>query len=356
MNNAVEPVKHPLVVLKERLDARTDVLRATLGNIDPERFKHAVILSARINPAIAACDFGSVWLACMRACRDGLLPDGVQGAIVPYRDQAQWIPMVRGLLDRIWKSGLFLEVHADVVRQGEPFEYFLTQNGPQFRHVPGESDGPITKAYATARSKDGGFFVAVLPLSEINKIKKMSKTTREDAPWKMWESEMMKKTAVRRLSKLLPGNIEMPPEDDDENEQPPEPTAAPKASRPSDPAAVLAAFAGTSPATETPSGAGDGGGREAVTLEATGSRVAESVAELHAVDPASIEATSKAEQDKRDAYQRGLDAKAKGTRSSACPGEYRGTPLADHWLAGWHGERFVDARETAEQRDLDLKG
>jgi hypothetical protein len=152
----------------------------------------------------------------MRACRDQLLPDGREGAIVPFKSTATWIPMYQGLLKRFRQSGQCRWIGGEVVRKGETFEYFIDQTGPHFRHVPGEdTKADIVKVWAGAVTKDDAFYIAILSREEIDKIKAMSRASREDAPWRMWETEMMKKTALRRLAKLLPAGRDFVSEEDD---------------------------------------------------------------------------------------------------------------------------------------------
>src|SRR5262245_21857456 len=213
--------KPPLVVLRERLEARRGELKAALVDIPPEQFIRAVITAATINPEIQACSWQSVWLACMQACRDGLLPDGVEGAIVPYKGRAGWIPMYQGLLRRFRRSGQFKWITANVVRSGEEFERWIDESGEHFKHVPGDNiAAAIERIYAMATTKVGGLFVAVLPIAEANKIRNMSRASREDSPWKMWPEEMYKKTALRRLSKMLPSARDLIGDEDDELEAP----------------------------------------------------------------------------------------------------------------------------------------
>jgi phage RecT family recombinase len=203
--NVVPHNKPPIVVMRERLMERKDELRNALTDIDPDHFIRVLITAAQINPELQACSFQSLWLAIMRACRDNLLPDSREGVIVAFKSTAQWIPMYQGLLKRFRQSGQCKWITADVVRKGERFEHFVDQYGEHFYHQPeGDDAAPIEKVYAAATTKDGGFYCAVLSITEINKIKAISKTTREDSPWKMWPNEMMKKTALRRLSKALP--------------------------------------------------------------------------------------------------------------------------------------------------------
>jgi phage RecT family recombinase len=208
--------KPPIVALRERLlDRRSELRSALPSDIDPDHFIRAVTTAAQINPDLQACSFSSLWLACMRACRDGLLPDGVQGAIVPFKSSCSWIPMYQGLLKKFRQSGQCKWITAQIVRNGEEFVHHIDEGGEKFRHVPGDDDTlPIEKVYAAALTKDGAFYITVLSMNEIKKIQNLSKASREDAPWKVWPTEMMKKTALRRLAKLLPSGRDILDDDD----------------------------------------------------------------------------------------------------------------------------------------------
>ena len=139
-------------MLREKLQERRPELQAALTDIDPDHFIRALITAAQINPELQACSFQSLWLACMRACRDNLLPDGREGAIAPFKSNAQWIPMYQGLLKKFRASGQCKWITSNVVRQGEEFSHWIDQDGEHFRHVPGVSDGvaPVELVYAAA--------------------------------------------------------------------------------------------------------------------------------------------------------------------------------------------------------------
>jgi len=346
-NAPIAVQKHPIVILRERLEARTGELQAALAEIPPQRFIRAVVTAAQINPDILACTWNSVWLACMKACRDGLLPDGVEGAIVAYGDKANWIPMYRGLLRKFQESGSFKWVSADVVREGEVFEYWISTEGPHFKHIPdGLELAPIVKVYAIATTLQGGVFVAVLSMSEIDKIKKMSRAKREDAPWRMWESEMMKKTALRRLAKMLPSGRIADEDDDDDHDEVREDTSSPRAAAPTTPrergaAAALDLFAGSSGSSESvQSAALSSPDAAADPEEGDGSQPQHESAV--ADDPAAVASNSAAVVDSTGiAYLRGKEAKAAGHARKSLPGEYRSAARdreAEAWLAGYDGK------------------
>jgi recombination protein RecT len=319
--------KPPIVVLRERLEQRKNEIKNALpSDIQPDVFIRALMTSAQINPDIQACSWQSLWTACLRACRDGLLPDGVEGAIVPFKGTATWIPMYAGLLRRFRKSGQFKWVTAGIVRQGEVFEHWITNTGEHFRHVPGDDNqlAPITKIYALATTKDGGEFVAVLSIAEANKIKNMSRATREDSPWKQWPEEMYKKTAIRRLSKVLPSARDIVGEED-LPEVPLERIAAPEGQRFGSTEALQ------SPTDARPATAPDAGDDPQESPEG------EPGVDSYSEPPA---ATSSTDVAVTDAYERGKDAKARGHQARALPPEYRETTRTREalaWQAGHAG-------------------
>ena len=335
----------PMVVLRERLQVREAELRAALTDITPEQFIRAVMTSAAINPDILACSWPSVWTACMRACRDGLLPDGVDGAIVAYgknNPNAQWIPMYQGLLRRFRRSGQFKWVTANVVRQGEEFTHYIDQDGEHFKHVPsGDTSAPVVKVYALATTKDGGVFVAVMSKAEVDKIKNLSRATRDDAPWKMWEAEMQKKTVLRRLCKYLPSARDLMPEDDDD----PEFVLPPQAVNVIGKTTSLAAKSVTPTAASEANGGAQDQADEAPSKDTTSavdddSAATDALVNEHLGDVREgLPGTGAMAL--VEAYHRGKDAKAKGHQSKAVPPEYREpnrTREALAWQAGHSGQ------------------
>jgi recombination protein RecT len=333
--------KPPIVIMRERLEARKGELKAALTDVTPEQFIRAVITSATINPEIQACTWQSVWIACMQACRDNLLPDGVEGAIVPFKSKAQWLPMYQGLLRRFRRSGQFKSIVANVVRDGEQWMEWYDETGPHFRHVPGDSfETPIVRVYASATTKDGGFFLASLPIAEANKIRNMSRASRDDSPWKQWPEEMYKKTALRRLSKVLPsgrdiiGDEEVP-----EFEAPVAASPTPIARAPGA-AAALEQFAASSPTvSDTPVV------REEEEQGATDAASARRIADER--DPAPAD-DHYAHFQHVAAYKRGQEAKAAGHLRKAIPPEFRepnATRLALAWEAGWSGQPMPEFTE-----------
>ena len=258
-DTAVATTNKPLIVImRERFESRKGELKHALPpDVSPDAFIRAFMTSAQLNPELQACTWQSLWDAALRACRDGLLPDGVEAAVVPFKSKAQYIRMYGGVLRQFRRSGQFKWLKTDVVREGETFEHWVTNAGEHFLHVPGDDFlAPIIKAYALATTKDGGEFCAVMSRAEIDKHRSYSRAQRDDAPWKVWFEAMAQKTAILKLAKVLPNARDLMGEEDD----PPEIEAPPTAPQPSIPgsspgtrapgaAAALDTFAASSPAT-----------------------------------------------------------------------------------------------------------
>jgi recombination protein RecT len=202
----------PIVAFREFLENRVGQIRSALpAHISPERFIRVVLTAAAVDPEIIACNRQSLWNACLRACNDGLLPDGIEGAIVAYKGKAQWLPMYQGLLKKFRNSGEFKWIASGIVYDGEEYDHYIDETGEHFRHRPGDNlEGrKIRRVYAIATTKNGGSFIADMPLAEVDRRRAMSRASRDDAPWKQWPEEMMKKTALRALSKLLPKSSDL---------------------------------------------------------------------------------------------------------------------------------------------------
>src|SRR4029079_8829555 len=110
------------------------------------------------------------------------------------------MPMIGGLLTRFRNSGQFKAVTANVVREGEPFKYWIDENGEHLMHEPGDGTGQTVKAYAMAATKDGGTMVKVMTRDEIEKRRNVSRS--KDGPmWRDWYDEAAMKTVLRNLHK-----------------------------------------------------------------------------------------------------------------------------------------------------------
>jgi phage RecT family recombinase len=322
---ATRDERPPQVVLRDFLQARRGEIDKMLPNdISADVFIRAFMTGVALNPEILACSKQSIWNALLRACRDGLLPDGRDAAVVSFKGTAQYLPMYQGMLRNFRRSGQFLSVSAHIVRQGEQFDHFIDQDGEHLYHRPGDDEkAPITRAYARAKTKDGGIFIAVLSKAEVDKARTMSRTTRPDSPWNQWYEEMAKKTALRRLSKYLPSARDLLPDEDE-----PEVDNVPLS--PQLPAEQQASAPTVSAEAARESGGEQGESSLAATETESAARTSSAVVQT--------ETPPAAAGDLAKAYERGKQAKAAGHQRKASPPEYRDPTHTRHllcWTAGF---------------------
>jgi len=146
----------------------------------------------------------------MASAQMGLEPDGIHAALVPYGRECTLVPMFQGLLTLAWRSGLVKSIEVEVVREKDYFEY---QRGTEavIRHVPHwptKEAGEPRATYAIAHMTNGGTVMTVMDMDQIDDVRpKHGRKTPWDDPKTL--PEMLKKSALRRLCKLLPKSAEL---------------------------------------------------------------------------------------------------------------------------------------------------
>jgi recombination protein RecT len=205
-NELVKKFETQLVELEPRW-------RPTLPeNVDPSRFRAAVVTAVMKNPELLQADRTSLMMACMQSANSGILPDGREGAIVVFKDwktkkkMAQWLPMTSGVVRRLRELGDLTSISAYCVYKGDTFEVMLGDD-PKIIHKPdptGSRDGDdIIAAYAIFRNGDEVIHREVMTREEIDQTRGVSRA--KDGPaWKQWLGEMARKTVIRRGSKSIP--------------------------------------------------------------------------------------------------------------------------------------------------------
>lgn len=189
---------------------------ATWQNLLPEGLRAAwfvgeVRVAVARTPKLVQCDPVSVFDALTTCAQLGLSPSGRLGSayLIPFGEKCQLVIGYRGYVDLAFRSGDVSAFHAVVVHAKDEFHY---EEGllPSIKHVPTEEDepGPLRAVYAMARMKDGSAGFCVMLRREVLPIRNAALAKKRQGalptPWETAEAEMWKKTAVRRLIKLLP--------------------------------------------------------------------------------------------------------------------------------------------------------
>ena len=186
-------------------------LESVLPNhMDSKRFCRMAINCIMKNPELGKCDPQSFVMSVINCGEMGLEPSLGQAALVPYQGQVQAQPMYQGLVELARRSGEISSINAEVVYDTDDFEYEMGLE-PKLKHIPNpDKQGEMKYAYAVAVLKDGTKQFVVLTKADIEKVKGSSKAAKsKHSPWNSWEPEMWKKTAIKRLCKMLPKSSEL---------------------------------------------------------------------------------------------------------------------------------------------------
>lgn len=226
MSNQLAPVD----AVRNQLTAMQPQFAAALPkHVSPERFVRVVMTAVQMTPALLNADRRTLFASAMKASQMGLLPDGREGAIVTFKDQAQFMPMVAGIMKMVRNSGEISTWSVQAVYENDNFDFCLGDD-EHITHKPALTGrGKIIAVYSIVSMKDGEKSREVMSVEDVNAIRARSRSGNS-GPWVSDFAEMAKKTVVRRHAKRLPMSTDLDDvlRSDDELFQPPEqPEAAP---------------------------------------------------------------------------------------------------------------------------------
>jgi len=187
------------------VDLKPAIATALPKHIDPERMNRVFLTCLRTTPGLNQCTLPSFLGSVLQLAQLGLDPSsGLDHAhLIPRKmkgvNTCTVIIGYKGLIHLAHQTGIISNVYAEVVREGDKFEYELGLH-PDVRHIPlGEEDAPMTHAYAVAELKDGNKAFRVLTRGQVLKRRGGAK-----GPWETHEDAMWQKSALRALFKYLP--------------------------------------------------------------------------------------------------------------------------------------------------------
>jgi len=200
--------KKPLTIASMLVspDFKKEIKNALPKHLTADRLARIALTEVRKNPKLTSCTLESFASSVLTASQMGLELGGAfgQGYLIPYGKECQLILGYRGMIELAHRSGKIKNLHADVVYSNDFFD-FEYGSDPFLKHKPNihKDKGDITHFYACASIVGGGFQYVVLSKPEVDKIKQSSHI------WNNHYNEMGKKTAIRRLFKLLPVSAEI---------------------------------------------------------------------------------------------------------------------------------------------------
>lgn len=173
-------------------------------------FQTRMKLIQRLNPKLAEVSPESLFTAMMACVHLRLMPNTTEqlAHIIPYGKEAQFQIGYKGMAELAYRTGNVVKIDQEVVFKGDEFDWSLGLDR-KLVHKPDPSADRtkyenVIAAYSTVKLTNGEILFEVVTKAELDKIKNSAKASGPGTPWATWPAEMAKKTATRRLAKLLP--------------------------------------------------------------------------------------------------------------------------------------------------------
>jgi len=191
---------------------RGELKKALPPHVDVERFERYTMTAIQADPKLLQCDRRTLFQAITQCASDGLVPDGREATLTRFwsrrqgKHQAQYMPMVSGLIKLARQSGEVAHMTASVVYEGDSFRYWVDEQGEHLHHEPAffNQPGQTRGVYAMARTTSGELYVILMRVDEVEQVRRASNAP-DSGPWASWWGQMAQKTALRRLcDKRLP--------------------------------------------------------------------------------------------------------------------------------------------------------
>jgi recombination protein RecT len=226
MSTEIATNKKPSIKDHLNSDAfKQEVARVLPKHITPDRMVRTGLTAMIRTPELVKCTPESFLQCMMQLSQWGLEPDGRHAHLIPYGTTCTLVLDYKGIVDLVLRSGSVRTIHADVVYEGDLFEYSLgevKQHTPHFLRTDEakpQSAGKVIAAYCHVTFLDGVTKSEVMSTEEIEKVRRSSRAG-QSGPWKDWWSEMAKKSVFKRASKWLKLSAEVRDAFDRDHDQP----------------------------------------------------------------------------------------------------------------------------------------
>lgn len=216
---AVAPASKLLAVW-DRPDTQEKIRALLPPTMSFDRFSRLTVSLLNRNPQLAEAARGDPvsFFMCLNDCAlIGVYPDPVTGKayLIPRwnsKKQRQEVTLLvgyKGLRSIALRSPDIVDIWTGVVRNGDVFKLVRAPRQEITHEIAPEETGEIIGYYSCAALKSGLTSFEWMTVADIEKVKaqamdKLKDWQKEQSPWKTWESEMARKTVLRRHFKNLP--------------------------------------------------------------------------------------------------------------------------------------------------------
>jgi recombination protein RecT len=194
--------------LVEFLESKSlEVAKVTPANRSVEEMVKMAVIAVTDSPKVLECSPISIYRSFMQTCQMGLSLSPIlnEAHLIPYGGTCTLQVGYRGWLKLCKESGLVEDIYAAVVHENDDFAVSMGFEPSLTHDWAIGARGVPTHVYAVVRFFSGYKRFEVVPWSDIEKAKQLSKRGGKiNNAWAMWQEEMSKKVAIKRLAKTLP--------------------------------------------------------------------------------------------------------------------------------------------------------
>lgn len=208
--------------VQDLLTRNKGALKMALPKIlSPDRLIRVALTEISKNPRLLECDPGSLYAAVLQCGQLGLEPTLGRAYLIPRWNgkrqclEVNFQPGYLGHLDLVRRSDEIDWADAQIVREGDAFDYEYGSN-PFLKHKPAqETAGKATHYYAIVRLKTGSVqFKVWTPAKAMAHRDKYSEAYKKNPgnaenPWNKEFDQMALKSVIIDLCKLLPKSVEL---------------------------------------------------------------------------------------------------------------------------------------------------
>lgn len=200
---------------KLMLSIQKDITNVLPEHLSFRRFARMTVMALYNNPSLRECSPQSIIMAVGEAAQMGLVPDGRQACIVPYRQKgnprASFQTMYQGELQLAYNTGMYQFVTAEAVHENDEFHFKRGFPNHELVHVPSlQKRGKLIGFWAGYRLANGGYdFVYDSFENLMEHGKRYSRSfEKSDSPWQTNPEEMCRKTILLKALRLAPKSSE----------------------------------------------------------------------------------------------------------------------------------------------------
>jgi len=185
-----------------------------------KKFQSEVQFAVQImkgNQYLQKMDGNSVLESVLNISQTGLTLNPVlnYAYLVPHKGKCVLYPSYQGLMKLATDTGSVVSIEVNLIYEGDDVVLNLASNKKIESHIPyiltGKDKGRIIGGYSLANLPDGTKHVEIMSSQDINDVREHSESYKNDvskgtkySPWNTYESEMYRKTILKRHFKYLP--------------------------------------------------------------------------------------------------------------------------------------------------------